>query len=69
MTFSKEALSRKDIIPVIFVRGSNYEMGYQYGYQVGAGIVPVRDMKLGSSKMKIGENLDILNPFLKAFQY
>lgn len=69
MTFSKEELLRKDIIPVIFVRGSNYEMGYQYGYQVGAGIVPVRDMMLGSIKMKIGDNLDILNPFLKAFQY
>jgi hypothetical protein len=69
MTVSKEELMRQDIIPVIFVRGSNYEMGYQYGYQVGAGIESSRDLSYGSVKFRLGGNTDIWCEFLKGFQY
>ncbi|MCP4753788.1 MAG: hypothetical protein GY866_23130 [Proteobacteria bacterium] len=69
MTFSKEELMRQDIIPVIFVRGSNYEMGYQYGYQAGAGIVPVRDRFYSGIKRFLGDNAAIWSEMLKGFQY
>ncbi len=69
MTFSKEELMRTDIIPVIFVRGTNYEMGYQYGYQLGAGIESVRDMMLGGIKAGSGNNMEAWHTVLKGFQY
>lgn len=69
MTIPKEELLRQDIIPVIFVRGSNYEMGYQYGYQAGAGIVPVRDMLGASIRERLGGNQELWDTCLKAFQY
>jgi hypothetical protein len=36
-----------NIIPVIFVSGSNYEMGYQYGYQMAESIKLIRDHQVG----------------------
>ncbi len=69
MTFSKEELMRQDIIPVIFVRGSNYDMGYQYGCQVAAGIAAVRDRFYSQVKVLLGDNAAIWSEMLKGFQY
>ena len=69
MTRTKEELLRQDIIPVIFIGGSNYEMGYQYGNQVAAGIVVVRDRFYGGIKRLLGENTAMWSEMLKGFQY
>ena len=58
-----------NIIPVIFVSGSNYEMGYQYGYQMADGIEWIRDQQMGGLKSMLGNNFNVWNECLKGFQY
>jgi hypothetical protein len=69
MTRTKEELLRQDIIPVIFIGGTNYEMGYQYGYQVAAGIATIRDRFYGQIRKLLGENANMWSEMLKGFQY
>ena len=55
------------IIPVVILRGSDYEMGYQYGQQVGQYI----EMKKGALWVSVFEMLSYAEALheLKAFQY
>ncbi|MBW1643672.1 MAG: hypothetical protein JRJ76_12610 [Deltaproteobacteria bacterium] len=69
MTIDREELLRQDIIPVIFVRGTNYEMGHQYGYQAAAGIAAIKDRFYGLIKRLLGENAAMWSDMLKGFQY
>ncbi|MBW2061527.1 MAG: hypothetical protein JRI95_08205 [Deltaproteobacteria bacterium] len=64
-----EQVRPANIIPVIFVRGSNYEMGYQYGYQMAGGIKRVRDQQMGNLKLMVNNNFEIWKQCLKGFQY
>ncbi len=58
-----------NIIPVIFVRGSNYEMGYQYGYQMAGGIEWVKAQQVSGFKSRFKGNPEAWNQCLKGFQY
>ncbi len=58
-----------NIIPVIFVTGSNYEMGYRYGYQMASGIEWVKAQQVSGFKSRFKDNLEGWNQCLKGFQY
>jgi len=58
-----------NIIPVIFVSGSNYEMGYQYGYQMAESIKLIRDHQVGGLMRRLGNNINAWYHLLKGFQY
>jgi len=64
----KEKPLPPNIIPVIFVKGTNYEMGYQYGYQVAERIKVTMDERWVSAYKLLGDHDKILK-WLQAFQY
>lgn len=65
----REKARPANIIPAIFVSGSNYEMGYQYGYQMADGIKWVRDQLTGGIRSMVNDNFEVWNQCLKGFQY
>ncbi len=65
----REKARPANIIPAIFVSGSNYEMGYQYGYQMAGGIKWVRDQLTGGIRSMVNDNFEFWNQCLKGFQY
>lgn len=55
-------------MPVIILSGSDYEMGYQYGQQVGQYIEIRKDARWASSLRKLGNRKKVIYD-LKGFQY